>query len=97
MNEFRCKHGFYGDGCLKCQGIEPLSDNAVLDTGWRDCLKELPTPKCEVLVWGRYECYDKKNYFFISAMAIDSTWRDEDGDFITVIAWMPLPDPPAFV
>ena len=30
MNEFRCEHGFYGDGCLKCQGIEPLSDDAVL-------------------------------------------------------------------
>jgi hypothetical protein len=23
MDQTRCEHGFYGDGCLKCQGIEP--------------------------------------------------------------------------
>ena len=30
MSEFRCEHGFYGDGCEQCQNFETLSSHAVL-------------------------------------------------------------------
>ena len=51
----RCPHGFYGDGCLECQGIEPkIEPKKKVDgqyVGWHPC------SKCDKPVHGgRSEC-----------------------------------------
>jgi hypothetical protein len=83
MDEFRCEHGFYGDGCEKCQELSPLSSHAVLGDGWRDARKELPDASGDCIV------YTLDNRIEIDEYTTNFGWYiDRVGG--KVIAWMPL-------
>ena len=69
-------------------GLKDNGVNAVLYEGWRDARKELPPIINEV-----YWIYDKEGSMGTAhylGEGIFGGWPD-------VIAWMPLPSPPAFV
>jgi hypothetical protein len=66
----------------------------LLGDGWRDARKEIPKYKFIMLVFcdgcGSVDYYSFGRYE-------DGRWIDKfDACVLDVIAWMPLPDPPAF-
>ena len=67
---------------------------AVLGDGWRDAKKEVPEYKFIMLVFCD-GCGDVDYYSF--GRYEDGRWIDKfDSCVLDVIAWRPLPDPPAF-
>lgn len=81
----KCKTAHHYSDCNK----EPLSSDAVLGEGWRDARDEKPSTNKRIMI---YTDYNGGSYAI--GRYSDKTWR---GNFTgEIIAWMPLPDPPAF-
>jgi hypothetical protein len=63
--------------------------------GWRDASREQPDNSDDVLVFYADKYSDKKR-MEIGRYHSGVFWPDTFQRYYTVIAWRPLPDPPAF-
>ena len=86
---------------LTARYIRTKNDNCVyaqLYEGWRDASKELPNVIDRYLVYVKHDMYREiKVYSFHPGDYDNSGWIHNARIVDNVIAWRPLPDPPAFV
>ena len=106
-NRIAPAHYDSGDKCV-CGGYfyeprnlaKPEASHAVLDEGWRDA--NIYLPKSREIVWLYCKTRVMGILFQTSGYwTIGTSWYEYNGDGlelnVEVIAWRPLPDPPAFV
>lgn len=86
----------YESVCPVCKKADCGSPQ--LYEGWRDASKELPDVIDRYLVYVKHDMYREiKVYSFHPGDYDNSGWIHNARIVDNVIAWRPLPDPPAFV